>query len=283
MDKVTYIVTGATGGIGRAIVEGLISRGADRVIMACRNEERGRLLANELAPKHTELVVMKLDLESFASVRAFASTLLERGQRIKALINNAGTMPGKMRLTEDGYESATQVNYLATCLLSELLYPAIMRGGSIVFTTSMTRNIARLHKNWASRATKHHSRFVTYGRSKLMMTHFALDMSARLAGREIFVNCADPGIVDSSIITMDNKVIDFLSDKLFRPLIRTTAKGARPALEALDQRVTSNILTPGKCRPMSARYLYQKGHHLAIDPIKNLARRDHFSTTTAIK
>ncbi|MCM1503818.1 MAG: SDR family NAD(P)-dependent oxidoreductase [Muribaculum sp.] len=283
MDKETYIVTGATGGIGRAIVEGLISRGVGRVIMACRNVDRGRRMADELASGMTELVVMKLDLESFTSVRDFASTLLESGQRIKALINNAGTMPGEMKLTDDGYESATQVNYLSTCLLSELLSPAIMRGGAILFTTSMTRHIARLHNDWASRAVKHHNRFVTYGRSKLMLTHYALDMSARLAGREIYVNCSDPGIVDSPIISMDNKVIDFLSDKLFRPLIRSTAKGAEPVLEALDKCVTSNIFTPGKCRPMSARYLYQKNHHLAVDPISALMRDALFSTTTAIK
>lgn len=269
----TYIVTGATGGIGKALVEGLIRRKAGRVVLACRNVERAERLITSLDSGNTELLAMKLDLESFASVREFARTLLDCGWGIKALFNNAGTMPGKMRLTEDGYESATQVNYLSTCLLTELILPAIVRGGRIVFTTSMTRHIARLHKNWADRARNHHNRFVTYGRSKLMMTHYALDMSARLAGREIKVNCSDPGIVDSSIITMDNKLVDYLSDRLFRPLIRTTATGAAPALATLDIDVTSNMFTPVGCHAMTASYLYEKKHHLALDPIKELLNR----------
>ena len=270
MDRETYIVTGATGGIGRAIVEGLVAREVGRVVLACRNLERAERMAKELRSVATELVAMKLDLESFASVRGFAKEIQGKGWKLRGLINNAGTMPGSMRLTEDGYESATQVNYLSTCLLSELLAPQMMKGASIVFTTSMTRRLACLRGNWACRAERHFSRFVTYGRSKLMMTHYALDMSARMAGREIFVNCSDPGIVDTPIITMGNKLIDFLSDKLFRPFIRLANKGASPALVAMDVKVTSNLLTPGKCRPMSARYLYEKKHHIAIDPVREL-------------
>ncbi len=273
MDKATYIVTGATGGIGRAIVEGLIARGVPRIVMACRSMDRAGELIARLDGRSTDLVAMRLDLESFASVREFVAGIASKGWKVSALINNAGCMPGRMRLTSDGYESATQVNYLSTCLLSELLVPCIVEGGCILFTTSMTRSLARLRRNWADRARRRHSRFVTYGRSKLMMTHYALDMSARMAARQIYVNCSDPGIVDSSIITMGNKVVDFLSDKLFRPFIRTTAQGAAPVLAALDRQVTSNLFTPGRCRPMPAHYLYCKNHSLAIDPVKELIGR----------
>ena len=66
MDKATYIVTGATGGIGRAIVEGLIARGVPRIVMACRSMDRAGELIARLDGRSTDLVAMRLDLESFA-------------------------------------------------------------------------------------------------------------------------------------------------------------------------------------------------------------------------
>lgn len=270
MNEEVYIVTGATGGIGRSIVKALVKRDVDHVVLACRNVEKAKEFIASFGYVSTVLTPMKLDLESFASVRGFVRDVADSGMNVMGLFNNAGTMPGKMKLTEDGYESATQVNFLATGLLTELLIPYMGKGCHIVFTTSMTRRLVCLRRNWAQRSVRHHSRFITYGRSKLMVTHYALALSARLAGRGIKVNCSDPGIVDSAIIKMDNKVIDWLSDRFFRPLVYSTDRGAAPAVASLDTDITSNMFTPRGCHPMSARYLYQKKHHIPLDAIRDI-------------
>lgn len=243
-DKVC-IVTGATGGIGRAIVEELMRRAVPEVCLACRNVERAEALAGELRrtiDSPTRLSLRSLDLESLASVRAFADACKADDIKISVLFNNAGTMPGGIRITPDGFESATQTNYVATALLTRLLLPLMDEGSAVVFTTSMTRHIVRRRADWQQRAIEHHGRFTTYGRSKLMLTDFARSLARELAPRGIRVNCSDPGIVDSGIITMGNPFVDRLADIFFRPIIHSPARGARGAIRAaLDSDATGRI------------------------------------------
>lgn len=252
MNQSTFIVTGATGVIGEAIVRLLINRAeSDKhdtgIILACRNSEKAAklisTLTNERVGHHIKLRFIALDLESFDSVRQFADIIRKEDIRITTLFNNAGTMPGKMQLTIDGHESATQVNYLATRMLTELLIDNIKEGGSVVFTTSLTRYFTRLHADWDKRSINHHSRFITYGRSKRLITEYAMQLSKRLAAKSIRINCSDPWIVDSSMITLGINWIDRLSDKLFRPLIHKPEQGAATAIKAALAPVTGKVFT----------------------------------------
>ena len=180
-----HIVTGATGGIGSAIVDRLIESGVSHIVLACRNQDRAKAMIDRLSPCNVTLTAMQLDLESFDSVINFVMSIRERDMAVDTIFNNAGTMPGTMKLTADGYESATQTNFLSTALLTQMLLPRIINGGAIVFTTSMTRHIAKLRTDWKQHAITHHNRFTTYGRSKLMLTHYALDLARELAPRGI--------------------------------------------------------------------------------------------------
>ena len=133
----------------------------------------------------------------------------------------------------------------------------------------MTRHIAKLRTDWKQHAITHHNRFTTYGRSKLMLTHYALDLARELAPRGIRVNCSDPGIVDSGIITLGNRVIDMLSDKFFRPLISTPAQGAAPALNAAGTQLTGQIFTLNHCTPIPERYLRNPLHSIASEAVND--------------
>ena len=250
----TFIVTGATGGIGKAIVEALVNAGASRVILACRNTARAQAIIDEAGPTATRLEARPLDLMSTESVGSFARSIIADGIRVKTLFNNAGIMPGGVTLSADGHEAATQTNLISTILLTELLLPAMADGGSIVFTTSMTRRIARFRRDWNEIAISRHNRFVTYGRSKKMLTAYALKLAQRLAPRAIRVNCSDPGIVDSGIITMGHPLVDRLCNLLFRPLIYTPAQGATPAIAAARARHTARIHTLRRVRPIPSSY-----------------------------
>lgn len=268
----TCIVTGATGGIGRAITEGLLERGVKRVILACRNEDKCRRMIESMGERRDALEFMRLDLESFASVRRFAESCALRGMTVAALFNNAGTMPGGVKMTEDGFESATQTNFLSTGLLTELLLPLMPRHASIVFTTSMTRRIVNLCEDWRQRSVERHGRFTTYGRSKLMLTHYALDLSLRLAKQEITVNCSDPGVVDSAIITMGNPIVDKLSDMIVRPLISTPEEGAAPALEAAETTLTGRIFTRCGNKPIPVNYQRNSLHAIPSAVIQSISK-----------
>lgn len=263
--KNTYIVTGATGGIGKSIVDDLVLKGVNRVVLACRNLLKANEIISTYKDVPIELIALPLDLESFDSVRNFCNLVMDAGFRVKGLIHNAGTMPGKVKISIDGFESATQTNFLSPVLLTELLLPSIECGGSIVFTTSITRKIARFRNDWDMLSKQHHNRFVTYGRSKKMLTAYALMLSHRLTDKGIKVNCTDPWIVDTNIITMDNMIIDALSSKFVRPLIYTPHQGASSAIQALDSDDTSKIFTLKKSKPIPRSYESGK----SIEIIKN--------------
>lgn len=274
----TYILTGATGGIGSAIADALVKRGVGQVILACRDTARADALASRLKEAHqsspTELRPIRIDLGNMASVRQFAKTVIRDCPQLTALVNNAGTMPSRVTLSDDGIECATATNLVSTALLTSLLIPHMADGGAIVMTTSMTRRIVRLRPDWLTHAATYHGplrRFKTYGRSKLMLTHYAAELARQLAPRHIRVNCADPGIVDSGILKMDNLVIDRLADIFFRPLISTTSEGANAALSALDSPQTSRIFTTsGHSQPIPTSYLAHPLHLHVMDGLHSL-------------
>lgn len=277
MNRGIYIVTGATGGIGEAIARRLVAEGVDTLILACRNDSKAEALAERLRKlfpdSRTCIETGHLDLASLASVRAFAASM--DGRRIAALINNAGIMPGKITMTVDGIESATATNVVGTALLTELLLPSIVDGGAIVVTTSVTRRIVRLRADWLEHAATYHGllrRFKTYGRSKLILTHYAADIARKVADRHIRVNCADPGVVDSGIISLGIPVLDRMADKFFRPLISTPDEGANAALSAMESPLTAQIYSPsGRRAPIPESYARNRLHARTISQLYEAA------------
>ena len=67
------------------------------------------------------------------------------------------------------------------------------------------------------------------------------------------INVADPGIVDSNMITM-GRWFDRLSDLLFRPFIKTPEQGAAPALRALHATQSMLYYVGRQNNPIPQRY-----------------------------
>jgi len=203
-----------------------------RVIMACRNTADASETAGRIRAKtgNDRIDVLTLDLASFASVRAFAAELAARGVVIDTLINNAGVLCDRYRQTSDGFETTLQVNYLSQFLLTISLLPHIADGrGNIVNLSSLVYRIGRVDERLFNGRRRRFDRFQAYADSKLAFLLFTLELADRLTARGIAVNSADPGIVDTNIITM-HSFIDPLTDLLFRPFIRDERQGAEAAI-----------------------------------------------------
>lgn len=235
----TVIVTGASGGIGGALVAELLRQGY-HVIGACRHPER-------LSP-HAEFEPLVLDLGSRRSVARAAKEL--EGRELHAIINNAGIMPLRQTvITADGLEQTLQVNYVCTEEFTRRLLPQIHEGGVVVFTTSITRKLPRSVERAEERAaacTTPLQRFMNYARSKRLVAILSHNLAAELAPRHIRVNAADPGIVSTGIITLGWGVIDALANVFFRPFISTPQQGARSALRAFSSADTDRVFTQKK-------------------------------------
>ncbi len=245
------LVTGATGGIGGALVEALYARGRHTVIAACRRPERLVPVVDRLRDRYpdagSEVIRFALDLNSFAEVDTALERLRSLGLPLDALINNAGTMPlRELTVSPDGYEHTMQVNCLSTLRFTLGVLPLLRSGGSVVMTTSVTRSMPRAavdfdRRNLSARSVA--ARFINYGRSKQVLTFASCLLAERFVHSGIRVNCADPGVVDSGIITLGFPVIDRLADILFRPFISTPEQGAKAALRAMDAMVSPSVST----------------------------------------
>ena len=115
-------VTGANRGIGKGITEGLTEKG-HQIVMICRNTEQGKEVLKELLKKYENdsIEVLKGDLSSIRTVKELGTNILQKYNKIDALVHNAGVWPGKLVLNEDGLEYAFMVNHIAPLLLNHLL------------------------------------------------------------------------------------------------------------------------------------------------------------------
>ncbi|SJK99042.1 uncharacterized protein ARMOST_02326 [Armillaria ostoyae] len=125
----TVIVVGANTGLGFRATKHFATMNPERIIMACRNEERGQAalerLKAETGCQKTELWLV--DLSRFSSVTAFANKFEADGGRLDILVLNAGVMPTKeYRTTVDGWESSLQINDIASPLLALRLLPRML-------------------------------------------------------------------------------------------------------------------------------------------------------------
>ncbi len=194
MDGEVCVVTGATSGIGKATAVALAGLGA-QVVLVGRDRDRGAATAAEVAaagasPPRLEIA----DLASMAQVRALAGRLGAL-ERIDVLVNNAGLMAGRRRVTADGFEEVFAVNHLAPFLLTNLLTGKLTAAAARVITvTSDAHAAARLDLDDPQLARGWES-WRAYANSKLANILFTRELARRLEGTRVTANCAHPGMV----------------------------------------------------------------------------------------
>ena len=254
------IITGADGGMGTEITRAVATAGY-KIIMACYRPEKAErvkdMLVHDTGNPYIE--VLGIDLASLASVAAFAERMLKRGDTVSLLMNNAGTMETGRHITEDGLERTVSVNYVAPYLLTRKLIPLMEKGSRIVNMVSCTYAIGKLDfPDFFLRGRKGSFwRIPIYSNTKLALLLFTIELAERLRARGITVNAADPGIVSTNIIRMD-QWFDPLTDIFFRPFIRTPLQGAATAIGLLlDAEVEGRTATfnlNNHCRPLPEKY-----------------------------
>lgn len=235
MKQKLAVITGADGGMGMEITRAVAAAGY-KVIMACRDpeiaEEKRQLIMRETG--NIALEIVPVNLASLSSTASFANELLQRGEVITLLMNNAGTMETRRCITEDGLERTVSVNYVAPYLLTRKLLPLMGEGSRIVNMVSCTYAIGKLDfPDFFLRGKKGAFwRIPIYSNTKLALTLFTIALSKKVKEKGIIVNAADPGIVSTKIITM-HMWFDPLTDLFFRPFIRTPRQGAATAISLL--------------------------------------------------
>ena len=275
MMKKTAVITGADGGMGSEITKAVAMAGY-HVIMVCYTsfkgeEKKSRII---LDTGNEDIEVVQADLSSMESVVDAVDKIKDKTPSVELLMNNAGTMCTHYVRTEDGFEHTVAVNYLAPYLLTRRLLPIMHEGSRIVNMISCTYAIGKIGHHFFTKGREgSFFRIPVYSNTKLALWLFTRELSERVKGRGITVNAADPGIVSTNIIRMD-EWFDPLTDIFFRPFIRTPRQGAETAIRLLlDEQfgnLTGRMFTSSKEKKVSEKYM----HHPQTKELWNMTEQN---------
>ena len=185
----TALVTGASGGIGRAIVKEFISNGYFVIAQYNKNYKGIQKLVEELPESQKEyLFTISADFNVKGEAQKLFDKVSESFKHIEVLVLNAGKDLYKLYTdtTEEEWDSLFNVNVKANFMLSKLFLPEMIsrQSGNIVFVSSIWGN------NGASME-------VCYSATKASLIGLTKSLAKEVSYSKINVNCVCPGVVDT--------------------------------------------------------------------------------------
>lgn len=195
----SLIVTGGGRGIGRAIVESLVTLGHSVVVLARDPDHARSSLAEVQARGPGVIQVVRGDLGTLAGVEASAAALHSACPRLDVLIHNAGLWPTSRTLNADGFEQSFATNHLAPLLLSHRLLDRLRASGGRIVQVSAglyVRGRADLERTPTG---ADFSQIRTYADTKLCNLLCTKILARELAPLGITVNATHPGVIRTDL------------------------------------------------------------------------------------
>jgi retinol dehydrogenase 12 len=193
----TVVITGGTSGIGEVAAE-ILAKKAARIVLVARDQTRGDATLARLrnsAPGVAHSIYFA-DLTRLAEMKRVAAQIADQEPRIDVLINNAGALFARRRLTQDGLEFTFALNHMAYFVLTGGLRKRLLasRPARIINTASAAHQGAILDFDDLQSA-KNFGAMKAYSRSKLCNILFTRELARRLHGTGVTANCLHPGFV----------------------------------------------------------------------------------------
>lgn len=180
------VVTGAAGGMGRALALGFGREGAQLVLADQAQaglEETSALLSKEAIPCSTHV----LNLASEPEIKAFGTKICGMHERIDVLLNNAGIAYGEIHapietIPQEKWLLYYSVNTLAPLLLAQALRPALAKAQGVVINQTSSASFVPAN---------------AYGMTKQGLNAMTLGMAHAFGKDEIRVVAVAPGIMET--------------------------------------------------------------------------------------
>jgi NAD(P)-dependent dehydrogenase (short-subunit alcohol dehydrogenase family) len=186
------IVTGAGGGVGKAISKRLSSEGC-KVIMIGRDRSKLQKAAAEIGNKKNTMTVMA-DITKEAEVLSAIDQTINSFDKIDILVNNAGTINDPVpfhEMTEDQWDVLVNTNLFGMFRMTKAVIPVMMNngGGNIINISSVLgiRSIPRVPLS-------------VYAVTKAGAIMFTRSIAVEYGQYKIRCNCIAPSTIRSSII-----------------------------------------------------------------------------------
>jgi NAD(P)-dependent dehydrogenase (short-subunit alcohol dehydrogenase family) len=199
LEKISILLTGATGGIGIATARALSENGAELLIHG-RDRQKVDKLTAELISAGSKARGFVADLSSLAETARLARQVLQSAGTLDVLINNAGVGFGrdgkKREVSRDGHELRFAVNYLAPFLFTEELLGAGLPRRAVINVASAGQDTVDLSDLMTGSG---YSGVRAYCRSKLALIMMTFDCAALHPGLQ--VHALHPGTyLDSHMV-----------------------------------------------------------------------------------
>jgi NAD(P)-dependent dehydrogenase (short-subunit alcohol dehydrogenase family) len=210
-DARVAVITGSTGGLGRALALTLGSEGW-HVVVHGRNAEAGAAVVAEIQGGPGSASFLAADFASLEEVRSFGEAVVAGCPRIDAFVANAGIWldPAQGRQENaEGVELQFQVNYLSHFLLSRMLVPrlretAAAEGEARIIQVASTAQSPIQFDDVMLEEGNAHSR--GYGQSKLAQILLANDLAEELEGTGVISVSLHPATLMNTGMVMERGI-----------------------------------------------------------------------------
>jgi retinol dehydrogenase 14 len=226
------LITGGTGGIGKATAIGLARLGA-RVGITGRDLRRAEQAAADIrtASGNPAVDVFAADLSSQAEVRRLAADVHDAYPRLDVLINNVGGFWAHRHSTADGLEHTFALNHLASFLLTNLLLDRLKASAPArVVTVSSHVQAEGLIEFDDLQGSRNYSGQSAYSQSKLANVMFTNELARRLEGSRVTATSLHPGVVRTDFGAEDQAWFFTIISRVVRPFLWTPVRGAQTSI-----------------------------------------------------
>jgi dehydrogenase/reductase SDR family protein 12 len=220
----TALVTGATGGLGRAVATALADLGA-RVILVGRDQARLDGLREELLEAHgaDRFPTVVADMGSLASVRAAVARVRAAEVSLDILVDNAGSIYPERTTSPDGFEASMALMAIGPFALVAGLLPLLERApdARVIAVTSGGMYAQALNVADLDGATVAYTGARFYARAKRAQVALIREWARRTAGSSISFNAMHPGWARTPGLAASLPGFD----RLMGPILRTPEEG----------------------------------------------------------
>ena len=183
------LVTGASRGIGAAILQELGKQGAT-VIGTATSEQGAEKISSALSHVGVKGIGLALDVNDPAQIEATLKTIAEQFGDITILVNNAGITRDTllMRMKEEDWDDVVSTNLKSVFRMSQAVLRPMMkaRAGRIISISSVVGHMGNAGQT-------------NYAAAKAGMSGFTKSLASEVGSRGITVNCVAPGFIDTDM------------------------------------------------------------------------------------